>query len=282
MTDLFSRTTTRTDEWPFSDEEDDMPLAPNYTLLADYLKNVFAYMYRVEKWFIASELAIYGPNRRVNPLAPDVAVFVGVPQQENYAFTSWYIGEGGNPPPRVVFEFASAKTWEEDFNKLPHYAAWGVAEVYIYELGNPRVWPRRMPEQLHGYHNEDGAMVEQQPDADRRIWSAALDSWLVPDGTKVRLTDKDGNRRLTDVEVRQQAEAEAQAERKGRLAEAKARRAAQKAREAEVQARQQAEAQAQAERAARAQAEAQAQTERQAYADLMAKLRAKDINPDSL
>ena len=243
--------------WPFSDEEMDVPLSPFHVDLADYLKAVLSYMYRADGWFISKELAVYGPRRRKNSLTPDVAVFIGVRVQKPYTFSSWYIN-ADNPPPRVVFEVASEKTKDEDFNKLPHYAAWGIEEVYIYDASIPRVWPRRLPERLKGYRVENGTMVEQQPDADGRIWSVALDSWLVPDGTLLLLADAKSNIRLTEGAV---------AEERALAAQEQALIAQERA-DAEALARQQAEAQARA---------MQAQIE--AYKVL---LRAQGIDPDAL
>ena len=280
MTDLQTRVPVAQDEdeyWPFSDEEMDVPLSPFHVDLADYLKDVLRELYRQEEWYIGKELAIYGPNRRKNPLSPDVAVFIGVRVQKPYTFSSWYIGDT-NLPPRVVFEIASEKTQDEDFNKLPHYAAWGIEEVYIYDPGIPRVWKRRQ-ERLKGYRVQNGAMVEQQPDARGRIWSVALESWLVPNEELLLLTDADGNIRLSRGEV---AETQAVAARERELVAqarelvAREREEAERTtREAEQRARKQAEAQLVAECAAREQAQVQIEAYR-------ALLREKGINPDTL
>ena len=44
-------------------------------------------------------------------------------------------------------------------------------------------------------------MVQQFPDPQGRVWSVALDSWLVPDGDYLRFEDVNGLRRLTAAEA---------------------------------------------------------------------------------
>ena len=226
MTDLFTRAPIiKNDDWPFSDDEDDMPRSPFHIDLAEYLKAILTKMYRAESWFVSRELAVYGPNQRNHQLSPDVAVFIGTRVPKPYTFSSWYIGEKGNLPPRVVFEIASPRTWKEDFDKLPHYATWGIEEVYIYDPGIPRVWPRNYTERLHGYRVQDGLMVEQPQDSQGRVWSVALESGLIPAETLLMLADTDGKLRLSEGEAteeranaaQEQAETEARQEAEARL-----------------------------------------------------------------
>ena len=103
-----------------------------------------------------------------------------------------------------------------------------------------------------------GEMVPMLADPGGRLWSEQLESWLVPDGAFLRLSDRSGQRRLT------QAEAEAEARQaEARRAEAEARRADAATRKAEIEAQ-------------RAQAEAQ---RAQALAE---KLRSLGVNPDEV
>ena len=69
-------------------------------------------------------------------------------------------------------------------------------------------------------------MKEMSPRPDGSLWSPDLESWLVPDGTFLRLYDRAGQMRLTHAESEaQRAEAEAQrAEIADQRAEAEARR----------------------------------------------------------
>jgi len=82
-------------------------------------------------------------------------------------------------------------------------------------------------------------MVELVPDAEGRLWSNQLDSWLVPDGDYLRLYDRNNQRRLTqtEAEVAAREAADKRVELEARRANAEARRANAEARRADAEAR---------------------------------------------
>lgn len=58
---------------------------------------------------------------------------------------------------------------------------------------------------LRGWRLTEGALVEQAPDEQGRLWSSELESYLVADGALLRLTDRDGQLRLTEGEAERAA-----------------------------------------------------------------------------
>ncbi len=173
-----------------------------------YLLQVLRWLYRAEGWFVVSNLNIYArPRRHEYPLVPDVAVFPGVriANPAERTFRSWRLYMPDRPAPQVVFELASEETWREDLEHKPAaYAAIGVEEYYAYDPNEPPYW-RTSTGRLRGWRNVGGQMQEQAPDAAGRIWSTVLESWLVPDGTMLRLYDRQGQQRLTEAEAERAA-----------------------------------------------------------------------------
>ena len=140
------------------------------------------------------------------------------------------------------------------------YAKMGVQEYFAYDPNSPRLW-RKPPTRLRGWSFDNGAVIERYPDDQGRLWSAHLESWLVPDGAYLRLFDRDGTRRMTQIEA---AEAEAVARR------------------VEQHARYRAEVALADERRAREEAEARVAAERATNDRMRAKLRELGFDPDSV
>jgi hypothetical protein len=81
-------------------KEDLMGESTAQSKLIFYLLKVFEWMYRVEGWFVISNLNIFLRRRvREYPLAPDVAVFKGVriPNTGDRKLRSWRLYEPGRP-----------------------------------------------------------------------------------------------------------------------------------------------------------------------------------------
>jgi Uma2 family endonuclease len=173
-----------------------------------YLLNVLRWVYQAEGWFVIGNLNIYLRRRAHEyPLAPDVAVFKGVQVHNpgDRKLRSWRLYEPGRPPPQVVFEISSEETWREDLTGKPaKYAALGVREYYAYDPNEPPYWPASSG-RLRGWWLADGAMAEQAADARGWLWSAELESWLVPDGALLRLYDRHERLRLTEGEAERAA-----------------------------------------------------------------------------
>jgi Uma2 family endonuclease len=185
-------------------EEDLMGESAVQSRLIRYLVQVFEWLYRAEGWFVVSNLNIYRERvRNEYPLAPDVALFKGVvvAQPELRAFRSWRLYQPDRPAPQVVFEICSDTSWKDDIHTKPaKYAALGVQEYYAYDPNEPPYVPRQQG-RLHGWQRAENTLAEQMPDEQGRLWSTELDSYLLPDGAYLRLTDRDGRVRLTQAEA---------------------------------------------------------------------------------
>ena len=95
----------------------------------------------------------------------------------------------------------------------------GVQEYFAYDPNQPPLL-RRNARRLYGWQLDasTGLMHRMLPGPGGRLWSAQLDSWLVPDGEYLRLYDHSGQIRLTGQEAQakraEAAEKLAQAEAK--------------------------------------------------------------------
>ena len=170
-----------------------------------YLVNVLRWLYAAERWFIICNLNLYARREfKQYPITPDVAVFKGV-IIPNLRARSWRLYEPERPPPQVVFEISSKETWRDDLTEKPaQYAALGVQEYYAYDPNDPPYWPK-MQGRLRGWRRVGAQMAEQTHDAQGRLWSAELASWLAPDGALLRLYNHDGHLRMTEGEAERAA-----------------------------------------------------------------------------
>jgi Uma2 family endonuclease len=215
-----------------STQEDLMGETAFYRALVSYLVEVLKWLFQGQLCAIYDNLNIYQTvNTHEYPVAPDVAVIKGVAYK---LFTrSWRVGKSG-PAPQVVFEIASEETWKKDLNEKPaRYARMGVQEYFAYD---PHEFPLRVSgnRRLFGWRlDQDRQVMEEMlPGSNGSLWSSSLESWLVPDGTTLRLYDRDGHIRLTGMEAEAQ---QRQAEAKRADAEAWQRQAEMKRADAEAQ-----------------------------------------------
>ena len=99
----------------------------------------------------------------------------------------------------MVFEIASDETWIKDLRDKPgKYASMGVQEYYAYDPHEVPL-PASKHQRLFGWQLNQRSMSMQAmtPASNGALWSANLDSWLVPDGPMLRLYDAQGQMRLT-------------------------------------------------------------------------------------
>ena len=212
--------------------EDEMGDSVAQTVLLTYLGAVLAHLYRETGWFVARNLSFYHAAVRNGQhlISPDIAVFVGLalPPAEQRRVTSWEMrparargqGQLARPAPTVVFEVSSGSTWKTDIapgeaSKPWLYGQMGAREYFAYDPNDPPVWRtsqrRRLSRRLLGWRYDAGGLpVALEPDAQGRLWSAALHSWLVPDEDLLRLYDATGALRLTPDEHAMRARLEAE------------------------------------------------------------------------
>jgi Uma2 family endonuclease len=192
-------------------EEDLMGETAFHANLVHYLMEVLRWLVQAQVCAVYENLNMYQTRDIYEyPVAPDIAVIKGVAYEE---FTrSWRVGKSG-PAPQVVFEIASEETWKKDLTQKPEkYARMGVQEYFAYD-------PHEVPlstsknRRLFGWQLNQQTMTMQAmtPASNGALWSPSLDSWLVPDGTMLRLYDRAGQLRLTRAEA-EARRAEAMAE----------------------------------------------------------------------
>jgi Uma2 family endonuclease len=237
------------DEW-FLEEE--MPESQAQINLSSYLSELLKYRYKLEGWFVTGNLAIFPPDNSYpfRYIAPDIALFKGVivSEAEQATLTRWNMAEPNRPAPTVVFEISSKDTWQQDLDPKPsYYHLLGVREYFAYDPQG--YWPG--DRRLRGWTYANNSIAELEPDDRGWLWSAELESYLVPDGPYLRLYDREGNIRLTEKEA---ANLQAELERAAK----------------------------EAERAAKEAALQQAEAERAALQALLEKLQRNNIDPDNL
>jgi Uma2 family endonuclease len=171
--------------------------------LVHYLMDVLRWLLREQDCAIHENLNFYHTSdEREYPIAPDIAVIRGVAYRY---LRSWTI-EATGPAPQVVFEIASKETWRNDLLEKPlKYAYIGVQEYFLYDPETPQNMKSR-GRRLIGWrlNQATGAMEELLPNSQGWLWSNQLDSFLVPDGVRLRLYDSNYQLRLTGEEARQQ------------------------------------------------------------------------------
>jgi Uma2 family endonuclease len=233
-------------EYELYAEEEEMPESNLQLVLMIYLIGVLKYWYADEGWFVGGNLMVKPPDatqytRSFKSLSPDVLVCHGVvlSEAEEQALTSWDMNEPNRPAPSVVFEICSNSTWQIDLDRKPGwYGQIGVREYFAFD---PQQFWRGSNVHLRGWRYVNGLPMELETDERGRLWSVTLDSYVVPDGIRLRLTDRRGRQRLTEKEASEVAQREAE----------RARRKAEREARAAQQARQQAEQRLEAERLAK-------------------------------
>ena len=266
-------------------EEDLMGETSFHADLVNYLLDVLRCLFHGQLCAIYDNLNFYQTsNSKEYPLAPDLAVIMGTAHRR---IRSWRVGKSG-PAPAVVFEIASDETWHKDLQDKPgKYASMGVQEYFAFD---PHDFPLPLSRnrRLFGWRLDPGSQTMQEIPigSNGSLWSHHLQSWLVPDGTTLRLYDSGGQMRLTEAEteaqLRQLETQKRQLEAQQRQAET--RRADAAVRRAELEARQRQAETRRADAAAR-QAELEARRADDAIQQAKAlteKLRSLGIDPDQL
>ncbi|NWJ48727.1 MAG: Uma2 family endonuclease [Chloroflexi bacterium] len=253
--------------------EDLMGESTSQSELIRYLVDVLLWLYRAENWFVVSNLNIYNTKDHLEyPLAPDVAVFKGV-QPPHSGVRSWKMLLPERPAPSMVFEVCSEETITDDIEEKPEkYARLGVKEYFAYDPHEP-VLRKKYAARLYGWrYNAEREAQRIESDAQGRLWSEELESWLAADGRYLRLYDAAGNLRLTGVEAERAAKEmerwRAESERAAKEAERRRADSEQAAKEVEQAAKE-------AERAAK-------EAEQAAKEKAWARLRELGIDPETL
>ncbi|HET6385844.1 MAG TPA: Uma2 family endonuclease [Armatimonadota bacterium] len=201
-------------------EEDLMGYNKFQADLVKYLLKLLEWLFHIEGWYVALDLNVYmTPDPREVPTVPEIAVYKTVVLAENQDdnISSWRIDPPEFPPPAIVLEVASKDTYLKDLVEKPEtYARMGVKE-YVYF--DPRTRRPKDSPKLKVWRMTQGRAVELPADERGRVWSEELQSWLVPEARWLRLSDGNGQMRLTGEEAERAAK-EAERELKERAWEA--------------------------------------------------------------
>lgn len=181
----------------------------DHYLVIQYLIVVLQWIFKGKGIGVVSNVNFYQTdNPRETPISPDVAVVEGLPEnRKSEDKSSYYVGET-SPAPRVIIEIASKETWRQDLEDKPgRYHSMGINEYFVYDPNEPTVWTRqwRAHKRLIGWHRNavSGEFELLQKDANGRLWSNELASWLVVESAGLRLYDANGQLRLTEAEALQ-------------------------------------------------------------------------------
>jgi Uma2 family endonuclease len=205
-----------------------------------YLINSIEKVFYNQKTGVLSRVSVR-LNRKFKE-EPDIAVIDGLELITADNQDDYQIGKHGSPP-KLVIEITSAITWQKDLVEKPTiYNKMGVNEYFVYGPKNEPVWTGqwRGYNRLIGWRKEaaTGGRYELiAKDAQGRLWSEELESWLAVEGNHLQLYTAEGQRRLTKEEAEsERAETEAQrAEFERRRAETEARRATEAQLQAEAE-----------------------------------------------
>lgn len=189
---------------------DDEEVSQNsiHAKLLKYLVAVLTYMFVDTDTGIYDQLQIFGdPENPEQSKSPDVMVIPHWPDLPGLYRASYRVGEN-MPPPPIVFEVSSPSNWQQDVEpdqKPAVYARIGIQEYFAYDPYTEQVWTDEYQERgrLIGWHLVEQGQPYQfiEPDAQGRLWSETLQSWLVADNELLRLYTQDGQLRATDSEA---------------------------------------------------------------------------------
>jgi len=157
-------------------------------------------------------------------VAPDIFLVRGVAKRDDNSRRIYKLWEEGGRVPSLVIELTSESTRGEDIGKNKLYEQLGVEELFLFDPLGDYLRPR-----LQGYRLEDGRYQPLPLKMDGSLESRTTGLILKPEGSRLRLQDKEtgeillyaqeeAKARLAAEEGRRAAEALAKSEAKARLA----------------------------------------------------------------
>ncbi len=156
--------------------------------------------------YVGANMLVYDePGNPRRHLAPDVFVVFGVPNRRRDLFKIWQ-----ERPPSFVLEVTSKSTRHEDMRtKRQRYAAWGVAEYFLYDPRSEYLAPP-----LQGLALREGVYQSMPlmrfPNGQRGYASQVLGIHLCLKGSELRLFDPAKRRDLRTHEEAEHAVKEAE------------------------------------------------------------------------
>ncbi|HWN43124.1 MAG TPA: Uma2 family endonuclease [Thermoanaerobaculia bacterium] len=158
-------------------------------------------------------------------VAPDIFLVRGAGKREDNPRRTYKVWEEGGLVPSLVIELTSESTRDEDIGKKKLYERLGVEELFLFDPLGDYLRPR-----LQGYRLEGGRYQPLPLKTDGALESLTTGLFLKPEGSRLRLQDKETGEILLwaqeEAEARQAAEEGRRAAEASAKSEAKARLAA--------------------------------------------------------
>jgi Uma2 family endonuclease len=189
------------EEFPELLEEEEVAEAGAQFSLAHYLVGLLRWRFRQQNYYAIGNMYIVSDN--APPIAPDAFMAeVVLSRAEQRAITSYDLREPNRPPPAIVFEISSKKTWKADVTeKITRYRDLGIREYFAYDPAEPRVWDDWLEEhRLLGWRYHNAQITYLYHNENGWLYSEVLGGWLMPDEENLWLVDADGNRVMTPEE----------------------------------------------------------------------------------
>lgn len=165
-----------------------------------YLEDILNHLYYEEGWLVATDLNVYLNKRLV--AVPDLAIYPIALRQEELKY-GWRIGKLGRPSPLVVIDTVwYSKQEQNPLDKVARYGRIGAKEYFAFNPNSTAIWSNATFHLL-GWRYTSGKAEPIEVDKAGWLWSETLQSWLVPAGANLRLFDKQGKARLTQLEANQ-------------------------------------------------------------------------------
>ncbi len=119
-------------------------------------------------------------------VAPDVFLVRGVGKKKEDPRRTYRVWEEDGRVPSLVIELTSESTRDEDIGKKKLYERLGVEELFLFDPCGEYLWPR-----LQGCRLEDGRYQQLPLKMDGSLESRTTGLVLKPEGSRLRLQDKE-------------------------------------------------------------------------------------------
>ena len=199
-------------------EDEDVSQSIPHIAAIDYLKPLLEWLYHDTTISVVTDFRFYLPGIEDSKVAPDIALVDGLLIDTTNRSKSYAVWTDG-PPPSVVFEIASERTWESDVvAKVRRYRLLQIKEYFIFDPHSEHVWQGEWLERgrLVGWRLNPAEPQYQEIAKDEagRLWSEQLNRWLVVEVSKqpgtnttrqnLALYDEAGHKQLNAVQAEQQ------------------------------------------------------------------------------
>ncbi|MEI6044303.1 MAG: hypothetical protein WCS37_07925 [Chloroflexota bacterium] len=194
------------------EEDNDAKSYAQFQLIHN-LCNALERYYRVPNWLVTGNVELHHPAISDLPykITADLVVFkdIEISAEERAVLDGWDIDKK-HPAPPIVFESCCPSNWphendiEDEQRKIEIYGQIGVREYFSYDPHPTAIRRNKAERRLLGWRYDPNNPAVPQPilpDEQGRLWSEVLESWLVADGSYLRLYDQEDHLRLTGSEA---------------------------------------------------------------------------------